>query len=207
MKQAPSPSPVYDFESLRASYGKGIEATMRACKIGGAQYQKYRDEGMSREVAERMALKLGFHPYEVWPHMVDDDVAASTRTCAARGCEETFQLSLHGGPNRLYCSKRCKNRESRRRNYARNPEPTRERHRRYLAETAEYQRKARRRRYQQNAEEEKAKRRERYRRNAEVEKVKERQRKAAKRGAGRLIRVLELEQIPNVDRHLATEVA
>lgn len=42
--------------------------------IGGPEYRRYADEGLSRETAERKALRAGLHPYEVWPDMADHDL-------------------------------------------------------------------------------------------------------------------------------------
>lgn len=33
--------------------------------LNGTYYRRYRDEGMARDTAERLALKAGFHPYEI----------------------------------------------------------------------------------------------------------------------------------------------
>lgn len=160
----------YQLEPLLALMGCTLSQAQQTLGIGGPEYRKYRDEGMGREVAERKALKAGFHPYECWPQMVEDDIEVITRTCAARGCEETFIVNVGPGANRLYCSRRCAKREAQRRYYASRPdvaESKRESVRRYYAETAEYQRRQRQARYRRNADEERRKRRERYRQRLE----------------------------------------
>lgn len=170
----------YDLGALLAMMGCTLSAAQVELGIGGPEYRKYNEQGMSREVAERKADRAGFHVYEVWPEMVEHDLELLP-VCAAERCEERF---VPRNSAARYCSARCRNRENHRRWLKRHPdvyERVLERNRRYRQETAKAQKISRRRRYELNGDEVRAKRRERYRLNAEVEKAKERERKARRR--------------------------
>lgn len=66
----------YPLEPLLRMMGCSLSKAQHELGLGGPEYKRYREEGMSREVAERKALKAGFHPYEVWSGMADDDLAS-----------------------------------------------------------------------------------------------------------------------------------
>jgi ribosomal protein S27AE len=96
----------------------------RACKrlgIRGSTVVEYRDRGMSDYVAERLALKAGLHPYEVWPEMADARVQELERSCEE--CGASFVPTRAG---HRYCSTRCGqrvwNRAYQRRRYWSDPE-------------------------------------------------------------------------------------
>jgi len=40
--------------------------------VSGSTMQEYRQRGVTLDVAERLALKAGRHPFEVWPSMPED---------------------------------------------------------------------------------------------------------------------------------------
>lgn len=123
--EGPSATPRrYRLQPLAQMAGMTDREALLALKVSGTTYQKYRDEGLSRDVADRMAERLGFHPYEVWPDMVEDDLEdladlpPEGQQCAAWGCPEWFIPSRVGGSKRWpprFCSTRCRNRDKRRR--------------------------------------------------------------------------------------------
>ena len=124
-----APTPVadrrYQIQPLISAMGLSQDAAMRKLRISGNQYQQYRDLGMRRAVADRQAVKAGFHPYEVWPEMADHDIADIERVCAADGCDERFLPPQFGGNKKhpaRFCSERCRKREKMRRYRQRNPE-------------------------------------------------------------------------------------
>lgn len=60
----PSSFPV---EPLVAAAGvTSLAALARRCGVGGSQMRLYRENGMSARVADRLAVRVGLHPAEVW---------------------------------------------------------------------------------------------------------------------------------------------
>lgn len=79
--------------------------------------QRYVAEGVPASHTDDIAIALGLLDTEMWPEIIDHEIADLTRTCAAPECDETFVLAEQGdgGGNRRYCSFRCKKREAMRR--------------------------------------------------------------------------------------------
>ena len=102
----------YPMEPLLEATGWTLSQAAQQLGIGGPEYRRYADEGMSREVAERKALKAGFHPYEVWPNMADDDADDVTVKCAAEDCPVMFipPATGPGQKRRLYHDRNCQTR-------------------------------------------------------------------------------------------------
>lgn len=103
----------YPLEPLLAALGKTLSGAQHELGIGGPEYRRYRDEGMSRDVAERKAMKAGLHPYEVWHDMADHDADDLTRECEADGCDRSFMPHPRGGGRRRFCSNACWERDRR----------------------------------------------------------------------------------------------
>lgn len=61
---------------------------------------RYRAEGVSEIAADRLAVAAGFHPFEVWPELVD----VATVVC---DCGEVF-VPVRG--SHRFCSRRCHSR-------------------------------------------------------------------------------------------------
>lgn len=101
--------PLLDMAGLNASH------SVKALGLGGPEYRKYRSEGMAREVAERKALRVGLHPYEVWPDMVEHDLPSLE--CEADDCTERFDIPPfgRGGKGKRFCSETCRSRMKNRR--------------------------------------------------------------------------------------------
>src|SRR5437879_1101511 len=73
------------------------------------QWYALKDDGVTRDMAERLATALERHPFELWPEMVDIDIAAVTRTCESDECDETFILdTTPSGQRRRFCTDRCR---------------------------------------------------------------------------------------------------
>lgn len=100
-------SRTYALQPLLDAVGKTLSAAQHELGIGGPEYRRYRDRGMTRETAERKALRVGLHPYEVWPEMPEHDLADASKTCEAPGCENTWVPNPLGGGRRRFCSNRC----------------------------------------------------------------------------------------------------
>lgn len=71
--------------------------------LSGSTQKEYRARGVTEKVADRLAVKAGLSPYEVWPEMVDHQIAAIERACARTDCDQLF---VPAG-RRIYCSDAC----------------------------------------------------------------------------------------------------
>ena len=94
------------------------------------------EEFLSVDLADRLAVRAGFHPAEVWPSWWDDQAASVGMQC--KECGESF---IQGRSDQVYCSMACKHRRKSRlrmrRKWESDPawmEKERERKRRYKAE-------------------------------------------------------------------------
>ena len=137
---------LYPLAPLAALAGLEVHQLASRLHLSGSTWQQYRDEGVSERVADRMAVRLGFDPYVVWPEMLDHAIEDTSKPCAREGCDARFMPvnSLH-----RYCSARCKKKENMRawrRTDAGRKWENEARRRRYQ-ETAEYERARERRRY------------------------------------------------------------
>lgn len=121
----------YPLEPLLTAMGCTLSAAQPKLGIGGPEYRKYSEEGMSREVAERKANRAGLPVYFVWPEMVEHDLAHADAVRRARLNEIASRY---------------------RDNHPERRESERERSRAYYAECADYVRARERRRYRENAE-------------------------------------------------------
>lgn len=119
---------LYDLNPLADMLGLSLSALASRFGLSGSTWKRYRDEGVSELVADRLACKAGLHPATVWPEWVDDLIATYKRTCEAHGC--TAEFVPEQGTQR-FCSDGCRNRAKRRRHYELNGERERARQRAY----------------------------------------------------------------------------
>ena len=138
----------YPLQPLLDAAGITMSRLRDVVAIGGSTYANARRIGLTAEQADRYAVKLGLHPYEVWPEMADDAAKAASVTCPE--CERGF---FPVRSSQVYCSKRCRQRllqrEWKRNRYQSDPQfaaAQRAARRAYYAECGEYER-ARQRRY------------------------------------------------------------
>lgn len=148
----------YPIQPLLDATGLTWVKIVRELSIGGNEYRKYRDEGVTERVADRLASRLGLSAYNVWPEMLDHSITSCERVCALDECTERFVPSTH---NHRYhdpkCRQRAKNiaRRVERAAWARRrrqldpavAERNRVRRRAYYRENGEYER-SRQRRYE-----------------------------------------------------------
>lgn len=132
----------YPIEPLLAMLRVSANRATQELRMGGGAYLRYRRDGMTREAAERLADRAGFHVYEVWPDMAIDDAGPLEQKCAAPDCPVMFvapTLRL-GQKRRHYCSRTCQQRTNARVRYQ-SDEATRQRRcadsRRYKQEIKE----------------------------------------------------------------------
>lgn len=133
----------YELEPLlRAAGGISLKRLQQTVGFNGPTYRNVRDRGLTPDQADRYAVRLGLHPFEVWPELLDHQIVDAQRSCAATGCANTFMPHAgKGGQNRRYCSDPCRARESMRRHRA--TPHGREANRRYLASYRAYLRERR----------------------------------------------------------------
>jgi hypothetical protein len=74
----------YPFAPLAAAMQLSEAHACRVLNLSGSTAVEYRRRGLTRRVADRLAVAAGLHPYEVWPEMVDDDIADTQAAEAAR---------------------------------------------------------------------------------------------------------------------------
>jgi lambda repressor-like predicted transcriptional regulator len=112
---------------------------LRRLRWSGQTLKNARENGLTDVLADRVACRLGFVPWEVWP----DWFEPAFRSCAE--CAASFVPSPH--PQHRFCSRKCRNVASSREWKRRNPETNRANRRAYYAEHGDYER-ARQRRYE-----------------------------------------------------------
>lgn len=127
----------YPLDPLFALMGETPHAACKILRLAGRTQKEYRRDGVTAKVADRMAVRAGFHPYEVWPEMVDHDIAATAKDCA--GCGEPYNTS---DSRRRYCTPECRQRARWRRVDAnrrrRDPEKAKARKQAWAQESTEY---------------------------------------------------------------------
>ena len=125
-------------EALRLEPGQSVA---RALNVGGTALTTMTICGLEERTAERLAVRAGLSPYDLWPEMLDQAIAEVERECAADDCTVTF-LPPAKVPGKRYCSATCRRRVQRRAQYRQDPEfreRVKEQMRRYYRETRDYQ--------------------------------------------------------------------
>lgn len=139
-------APTYPFADLAAELGNPTP-TVGAERIGVTVRTWHRliDSDLDELRAERYAVAAGLIPFEVWPRMIDDQIAAASIECAASDCDTQFVPNRRG---QKFCTRTCQHRTNARAKYRRryqdDPEfRARETARKaaYAAETREYTRR------------------------------------------------------------------
>lgn len=104
----------YPLEPLLAKMGNPTAGpASRALGISGDSFKRYQANGLTEDQADRLAVRAGFHPLEVW-----DDWDTAVEYVPDAICPECGEGFDRGVWNQVYCSKRCKDRVNARRWYA-----------------------------------------------------------------------------------------
>lgn len=74
----------YRLDLLAALCGQSVSQLLLLHGYSGTTLQQYRDLGVSERVGDRLACKVGLHPYVVWPEMLDDVARAHRSAYNAR---------------------------------------------------------------------------------------------------------------------------
>lgn len=80
----PGPRARFPFDRLVAAMGVSPNRACVELGISGTTAQEYRALGVTECVADRLAVRAGFHPYEIWPELVDHTLAKHERQLARR---------------------------------------------------------------------------------------------------------------------------
>ncbi len=136
----------YPLGPLLDLMGMSQNQACAALGLSGSTQQEYRRDGVTERVADRLAVKAGFLPYEVWPEIADDAIASVEVPCARHDCDGRF---VPARCDQLRCSPRCAAiiRQRRLRARPEGAERARQSAARYRAENPDYERSRRRRRY------------------------------------------------------------
>lgn len=62
----------YPFDPIAQALGVDNSAAARHLHISGTTWQQYRDHGLTAVVADRLAVRIGHHPAELWPDWPTD---------------------------------------------------------------------------------------------------------------------------------------
>lgn len=62
-------SPRYEFAALARAMGLNEAQAAKRLGVSGHSESDYRSVGMSELVADRLAVRAGFHPFTIWPEM------------------------------------------------------------------------------------------------------------------------------------------
>jgi len=139
----------YPVEPLAAAMGLTVHGALARLSVSGSTQADYRSRGVTYRVADRLAVRAGFHPAEVWPESTEHEIDAISLTCDE--CETRFIPKARARPDVRFCSKRCNKRFHYRKRYAEAiGERERARSRQFYAENTEYERAQARRRYHAN---------------------------------------------------------
>lgn len=136
----------YPLEPLIRLTGWSMNEIRRVSPCNGSELAVRQDRGVTELVADRLAIEAGYHPFEVWPEMVEAGI--DYKNCDE--CGDTFDPVRS---DQRFCGRTCRRRDADRR-YKRKLRAT--------PEGAEAHRTARRRFYAECAEYEKARERRRY---------------------------------------------
>lgn len=118
-----------------AGTGETDHSVLARLGVSGSTAKKYRAEGVLERTADRLAVRAGLHPFEVWPELVDDALAeldapptdpTPAPPVAAVACP-LCATSFTPRPTKVYCSPRCRETAGDRRRYAQDPQRYRER--------------------------------------------------------------------------------
>lgn len=143
----------YPIQALADAMGMTPDAACRALKVSGSTMVKYRAEGVTELVADRLATRAGHATYVVWPEMLDIAIEDAEQERRVRDAESKRRLYQEDAERRE--AKRAANRA-------------------YKAATREAQRKAARRYYEQNRDAALAQKRAHYQANREEQRARKR---------------------------------
>lgn len=73
----------YPFSDLARAMHLTEPAAARELGLSGSTEQQYRRDGLSEKVADRLAVRAGLHPMNVWPAWLEDAARAERERVAA----------------------------------------------------------------------------------------------------------------------------
>lgn len=151
----------YPLQALAEVAGVEFRSLGRLLGLSGSSWPVVRDRGATMDAAERYAVRLGLHPFSVWPEMADEAAARVSKPCVE--CGEPFIPTRKG---HRFCSHNCRERRRMRKKYQSDPVWREQRlagRRAYYEECADYEKAQEKRRYWENPEAHREARRARHR--------------------------------------------
>lgn len=70
-----TPPPTYPLDALVEAMRLPFNQACNALGLAGATRNKYAAEGLTEQVADRLATRAGLATYNVWPEMLDAAIA------------------------------------------------------------------------------------------------------------------------------------
>ena len=136
-RQGRKPSIRYPLAPFFALTGWTMSDVAEVAPCSGQEWRKRRDEGVTERIADRIAVAAGLAAVNVWPELLDDQIAACSKVCDE--CGEGFVPSHKARKDARFCSRNCNKRFHYRKRYREAlAEQERDRARRYYDENRSY---------------------------------------------------------------------
>lgn len=139
----------YPFQPLADAVGLSLHKTCDLLNVSGSTAQEYRKRGVTATVADRLAVRAGFHPSAVWETWHEDELARLSIRCEQ--CDELF---IPKRKDARFCKTQCSRKwwaREKTRRWRQKPEVAERQRiarRAYYAEHGAYERQRERKRYQ-----------------------------------------------------------
>lgn len=65
----------YPLEPLARAAGRTVSAILKEHGVGGSCYQDWIERGVAEPTADALAVRYGHHPFDIWPEMLDHNLA------------------------------------------------------------------------------------------------------------------------------------
>jgi len=101
----------YPFQSLLDALNVDQDTVKVRLRLDRRQVANYVRHGLTEKRADELAAKGGKHPFEVWPEMLEDAIAAAEVECADEKCDRLFVPA----PRQKFCTPACQQRDGARR--------------------------------------------------------------------------------------------
>lgn len=127
----------YPLKPLFTLTGWTLGSIRELAPCAGPEYRIRQTDGVTEQIADRLATAAHLHPFEVWPEMAEHVMEDAKVDCP--GCGTAH---VPTGPQQRYCEPRCRHAASMRRQRRNNPalaERQRELRRRYYVENRRYE--------------------------------------------------------------------
>lgn len=80
----------YPLEALAARMGCSVHRMGERLQVAGSTLQEYRQRGLTPRIADRLAIRAGYHPALIWPTWIDDALTVVDRQFLAQGWRQAW---------------------------------------------------------------------------------------------------------------------